>query len=45
MKAIYLDCFAGISGNMLLEAFLQGGVPIEYLQAELGKCLFLTLMS
>jgi len=37
MKAIYLDCFAGISGNMLLGAFLQGGVPIEYLKAELGK--------
>lgn len=37
MKAIYLDCFAGISGNMLLGAFLQGGVPIEYLRAELGK--------
>ena len=29
MKAMYLDCFAGISGNMLLGAFLQGGVPIE----------------
>ena len=37
MKAIYLDCFAGISGNMMLGAFLQGGVPIEYLKAELGK--------
>lgn len=37
MKAMYLDCFAGISGNMLLGAFLQSGVPIEYLQAELGK--------
>ena len=37
MKAMYLDCFAGISGNMMLGAFLQGGVPIEYLKAELGK--------
>ena len=25
MKAIYLDCFSGISGNMLLGAFLQAG--------------------
>ena len=37
MKAIYLDCFAGISGNMMLGACLQGGVPREYLQAELSK--------
>ncbi len=37
MKAMYLDCFAGISGNMMLGAFLQAGVPIEYLQAELDK--------
>ena len=37
MKAIYLDCFSGISGNMLLGAFLQGGVPVEHLKAELDK--------
>lgn len=37
MKAIYLDCFAGISGNMLLGAFLQGGVPLEHLKDELRK--------
>lgn len=37
MKAIYLDCFAGISGNMLLGAFLQAGVPLEYLERELAK--------
>lgn len=37
MKAIYLDCFSGISGNMLMGAFLQGGVPFEYLQGELEK--------
>ena len=37
MKAIYLDCFAGISGNMMLGAFLQGGVPAEYLRKELSK--------
>ena len=37
MKAIYLDCFSGISGNMLLGAFLHAGVPAEHLKAELQK--------
>lgn len=37
MKAIYLDCFAGISGNMFLGALLDGGVPLEYLTTELNK--------
>ena len=37
MRAIYLDCFSGISGNMLLGAFLHAGVPIEHLKAELNK--------
>lgn len=37
MKAIYLDCFSGISGNMLLGVFLQAGVPEAYLRAELAK--------
>lgn len=39
MKAIYLDCFAGISGNMLLGAFLQAGLPEKYLTEELRKVL------
>ncbi len=39
MNAIYLDCFSGISGNMLLGAFLQAGVPLEYLEAELHKVI------
>ena len=37
MKAIYLDAFSGISGNMLLGAFLQAGVPLAYLRQELAK--------
>lgn len=37
MKAIYLDCFAGISGNMFLGAMLQAGVPQAYLEKELQK--------
>lgn len=37
MKAIYLDCFSGISGDMLLGAFLEAGLPKEHLQSELAK--------
>lgn len=37
MKAIYLDCFSGLSGNMLIGAFLQAGVPEAWLQRELKK--------
>ena len=37
MKAIYLDCSSGISGNMILGAFLNSGVPDKFLRDELGK--------
>ncbi len=37
MKALYLDCAAGISGNMFLGACLQLGVPEKYLRKELDK--------
>ncbi|WP_312202228.1 nickel pincer cofactor biosynthesis protein LarC [Anaerospora hongkongensis] len=37
MKTVYFDCFAGISGNMLLGAFLDAGVPEERLRSELAK--------
>ena len=37
MKALYLDCFAGISGNMFLGSLLQAGVPVAYLEKELKK--------
>lgn len=36
-NAIYLDCFAGISGNMLLGALLDVGAPEDLLRAELAK--------
>lgn len=36
MKAIYLDCFAGISGNMLLGALLDAGLPEEALRQQLS---------
>lgn len=37
MRAIYLDCFAGISGNMFLGAMIQAGVPTAFLEKELAK--------
>jgi hypothetical protein len=37
MNRLYLECFAGISGNMLAGAFLDAGMPFEYLKAELDK--------
>ena len=37
MKAIYLDAFAGISGNMFLGALLDAGFPFEVLKEELQK--------
>lgn len=37
MKAIYLDAFSGISGNMLLGAFLHAGLPQKHLETELKK--------
>lgn len=36
MKAIYLDCFAGISGNMLLGALIDAGLPEEILRQQLS---------
>jgi uncharacterized protein (TIGR00299 family) protein len=37
VKIAYLDCSAGISGNMFLGALLDFGLPQDYLLAELGK--------
>lgn len=32
MKIAYLDCFSGISGDMLLAALLDAGVPLQVLE-------------
>src|SRR2546428_12749154 len=36
-RLAYLECFSGVSGDMLLGAILDAGLPIESLQGELRK--------
>ncbi|MHB8841968.1 MAG: nickel pincer cofactor biosynthesis protein LarC [Candidatus Aquicultor sp.] len=37
MKVAYFDCFAGISGDMIVGALLDLGLPLEELEAGLNK--------
>jgi uncharacterized protein (DUF111 family) len=36
-RVAYLDCFSGVSGDMLLGAILDGGVPLEQMRRELSS--------
>jgi uncharacterized protein (TIGR00299 family) protein len=36
-KILYLDCFSGVSGDMLLGACLDAGLPLDALQTALGS--------
>ena len=37
MRILYFDCFNGASGDMILGALLDAGVPFEGLRAALGS--------
>jgi len=34
-RTAYLDCFSGVSGDMVLGALIDAGLPLEHLRAEL----------
>ena len=36
-RILYFDCFSGASGDMILGALLDAGLPLEALQAALGS--------
>jgi len=38
-KILYFDCFAGASGDMVLGALLDAGLPLADLQAALGSLM------
>ncbi|MCF8053185.1 MAG: nickel pincer cofactor biosynthesis protein LarC [Desulfobacterales bacterium] len=37
MKLAYFDCFSGISGDMILGALVDLGVPVDWVSAQLHK--------
>src|SRR5215831_14965501 len=36
-RVLYFDCFSGISGDMVLGAFLDAGLPLDDLKRALGS--------
>jgi len=37
MRTLYFDCFAGISGDMILGALVDLGIEREFLEGQLSK--------
>src|SRR3990167_10758696 len=37
VKIVYFDCFSGISGDMILGAFVDAGLDINFLQEQLAQ--------
>ena len=37
MTTLYLDCFSGASGDMVLGALIDAGVPLEDVRHALGR--------
>jgi len=37
VKVLYFDCFAGASGDMILGALVDAGLPLDNLKSELAK--------
>ena len=37
MRALYFDCFSGISGDMTIGALIDVGVDFDYLKTEIAK--------
>jgi len=40
---IFFDCFSGASGDMIVGALLDAGLPLEYLQSEIAKLKLLKI--
>lgn len=39
MRTAYFNCTSGLSGNMIIGAMIDAGMPVEYLKTEIDKVL------